>query len=91
MAAQPLTLSVISTHPWFVDALMLWARQRQSVQVIRATLWTEESVWPSEVGAQIRVLMVNPQDARTEHCLQAMSVAEPVIPTLVIATVHDVL
>jgi len=85
----PYGISVISTARWLTDAWRLYCQCNPHVRLIHCVQWSEEAAWPSEGEAEIRVLILSPDDELSLHCLKAAKRAPQVLPTLALCTAHD--
>jgi len=86
---RPYGISVISTARWLTDAWRLYSQSKSNIELIECIQWSQEATWPDEATADIRVLVLSPDDELSLHCLKAAKRASQTLPTLALCTQHD--
>ena len=90
MSEHTRLLSVISTQRMLADAINVWVGTRPELNVTSTSIWDQDSAWPTERGAQLRLLILTPWDKVSEQCLKSAK-GQPKLRTLVLSTTHDAL
>lgn len=86
---KPCSISVISTVHWLTDSWRLYCQHNEHIKLIDCVQWSLGSTWPLEMDADLRVLVLSPDEELSTHCLKASKQAARELPTLALCTHHD--
>lgn len=82
-------LSLITTMRWLADAVVAMSQCDSSWQLVEETIWSQQTEWPRETKADVRILALTPQTALSDQCLAAVEQSKRSLPTLALMTHHD--